>query len=89
MFSQRARFTADLACETFENFLDNESGDDEEVWLDLVVFGGNNAQILRTEEIILAPTHRIIKENGDSQLTKLVKYWRIFWTTKMVIMKKF
>ena len=45
--------------------MDNENGDNEEVLIDLDVFGGNNAQIFRTEEIIQAPTHQIIKEDGE------------------------
>ncbi|KAK3792998.1 hypothetical protein RRG08_032261 [Elysia crispata] len=61
-----ARFDATTAREMLMEFFDNDDSDEEEVLLDLEeVLTDQNGEIIRTEDIIQAPSNRIIEEDED------------------------
>ena len=61
-----ARFDATTAREMLMEFFDNDDSDEEEVLLDLEeVLTDQNGEIIRTEDIIQAPSNRVIEEDED------------------------
>ena len=61
-----ARFDATTAREMLMEFFDDDGSDEEEVLLDLEeVLIDQNGEIIRTEDIVQAPSNRIIEEDED------------------------